>query len=266
MEETISRFKNLNLRNIDIVTNKRYKNYFKDIHKASDKKISVVYEAIQKNTGPSVLIAALLNPKSTLIISPSDHYIDDISSFTKVIKRSLKIAAKDKIVSIGIKPSSPNEHYGYIQKGTKNGSFFEVIDFKEKPNKSTAKKYFESKKYLWNSGIFICKASLLSSEFSKFEPEIFKICSESISKNKSINDKIFKESPSKSIDHALMEKTNKGAVVEATFEWSDLGSWDAIFDISKKDFDGNASYGVTNLKDSKNTLIKLDGKKTTLTE
>ena len=264
LEETILRFEKIKVNNIEIIAGKKHKKHLKNIKKISEREISIIYEPSQKNTCPSILLAALANPDSTLIISPSDHYISDITSFSSLIKKGLEIAKRNKIVSIGIKPSSPNEQYGYIQKGKKKGPFFEVLDFKEKPNKHNAKKYFRSKKYLWNSGIFICHSSLLISEISKHEPKIFDICSQAMTKNKSVITKLFNKCPPKSIDHALMEKTEAGVVIEGNLSWNDLGSWNSILEVSKKDTNRNVSNGSTHFINSKNNLVKLDGQNATI--
>ena len=179
----------------------------------------------------------------------------------EIIKKSVEKAeqlAKDGyIVTFGIKPTAPETGYGYIKSSKKNNDFsFKVDEFKEKPDKKTAEKYFKSGKYFWNAGIFMFKASTFMETLKKFAPDIYNITQEfDFTKNESIEFTKFDKMPSISIDYAVMEKAKNIINVPVDCGWNDLGSWDAIYDINSKDKEGNVKIGAVQTENCKNSLL-----------
>ena len=170
------------------------------------------------------------NPAAPLIILPADHYIGNEGEFSKILKKAAQSVA-DNIGTIGIIPTKPETGYGYIRKGEKIDGFFKVLEFKEKPDKETAQKYLTSGEYVWNSGMYIFNEKTFSSELEKYSPKIYEIYKKGY-------DKIlenFHSLPSISIDYAISEKSQKVAVFEGDFGWNDIGSFDSLTEIMKKD-------------------------------
>ena len=158
------------------------------------------------------------------------------SVFRKTLKRLKKLAEEGSIVTFGIKPTSPETGYGYIKSSKKQDEFgLKVDEFKEKPDAKTAAKYFKSKDYFWNAGIFMFKASVFMETLKKFAPEIYEITQEfNFTKDSTIEFTKFDKMPSISIDYAVMEKAENIINVPVDCGWNDLGSWDAIYDIIQK--------------------------------
>jgi len=214
----------------------------------------IILEPIGKNTAPAIAIAAikLLNSKEDplLLVLSADHLIKNIKKFHDSITIASKIAEQGKLVTLGVSPNKPEIGYGYIE--TKNSdlcSYYNITSFTEKPSLESAQKYLDSGNYYWNSGIFIFKASTYLKELEKYEPEIFNICKKSYIKSSKdldfirLNNNEFKKCPSKSIDYAVMEKTDAGVVVPFDTAWSDIGSWESLWDSKPKDSNNNVSIG-----------------------
>ncbi len=226
----------------------------------------VLAEPVAKNTAPAIVLAAKYimqnsNSDPVIIVVPSDHLIQDNKGFLSTVKKGEKLAEKGYIVTFGIQPNYPETGYGYINTSDKIDEGFLVKEFVEKPDFETAKKYLNAKTYFWNSGIFMFKASTLFEETLKHAPEIAKIAEKfDFSKNKDIPFIEFDKMPSISIDYAIMEKSNKIALVKLESDWNDLGSWQSIYDISKKDENGNVFVGHVLDKDSKNSFVYASSK------
>jgi mannose-1-phosphate guanylyltransferase/mannose-6-phosphate isomerase len=226
----------------------------------------IILEPEGKNTAPAIAIAALnlINKfkDPILIVLSADHVISDNKKFNESIESAKKIAEKGKIVSLGIRPDRPEVGYGYIEvDNSKKNNYFNIISFTEKPNLKQAKKYISSNNYFWNSGIFIFKASIYLQELNKYEPQIYSACIKSQSKIFQDLDFIridadeFKKCPDKSIDYAVMEKTDNGAVVLYEGGWSDIGSWETLWNSQSKNSDNNVINGDTILSNVKNSFI-----------
>lgn len=226
----------------------------------------VLAEPVAKNTAPAIVLAAKYimqnsNSDPVIIVVPSDHLIQDNKGFLSTVKKGEKLAEKGYIVTFGIQPNYPETGYGYINTSDKIDEGFLVKEFVEKPDFETAKKYLNAKTYFWNSGIFMFKATTLFEETLKHAPEIAKIAEKfDFSKNKDIPFIEFDKMPSISIDYAIMEKSNKIALVKLESDWNDLGSWQSIYDISKKDENGNVFVGHVLDKDSKNSFVYASSK------
>jgi len=226
----------------------------------------IILEPIGKNTAPAIAIGAmhLLNEKEDpiLLVLSADHLIDNISKFHDSIKTASKIAENGKLVALGVKPNKPEIGYGYIEvDNSVENEFNNIISFKEKPNIKVAKKYLDSGNYFWNSGIFIFRASTYLKELKKYEPEIYNVCKKSCLETSKdldfvrLNNEEFYKCTDKSIDYAVMEKTNAGVVVPLNASWNDIGSWEALWDSKSKDKNENVSEGDVILNKVYNSYI-----------
>ena len=213
----------------------------------------VLSEPISKNTAPAIVLGTkyvMENAKSdpVILVVPSDHMIKDIKGFAETIKEGEKLALEGKIVTFGIKPTYPETGYGYINSKTNK--------FVEKPNEELVKKYLEDGNYYWNGGIFMFKASVLMEEAAKCAPEIYeKLKNFDFSSSDEIPFTEYDKMPNISIDYAVMEKSDKVAMVVLKSDWNDLGSWKSIYDVSKKDKDGNVKIGHVLDEGSKNSFV-----------
>ena len=226
----------------------------------------IILEPIGKNTAPAIAIAAmnLLNEREDpiLLVLSADHLIDNNQKFLKTIRIARKIAEQGKMVAIGVQPNKPEIGYGYIEvDNSEKNEYYNIISFTEKPNLKAAKKYLNSGNHYWNSGIFIFKASVYLNELKKYEPEIFTICKKScVNPPKDLDfirldNEEFYKCPNKSIDYAVMEKINNGVVVPFDGSWSDIGSWEALWNSKIKDSNNNVSEGDVVLKKVQNSYI-----------
>ena len=222
----------------------------------------VLSEPISKNTAPAIVLATKYITETAkedpvIIVVPSDHMIKNTDAFIETIKAGEKIAEQDYIVTFGIKPTYPETGYGYINiKDDKILTGNAVNKFVEKPNTELAQRYVDDGKYYWNSGIFMFKASTLLKEASEHASDIYNLLGNfDFTKSSEIPFTEFDKMPNISIDYAIMEKSNRIALVELKSDWNDLGSWKSIYDVSNKDENGNVKIGHVIDKDSKNSLI-----------
>ena len=222
----------------------------------------VLSEPISKNTAPAIALAAKyikdkFKTDPVILVVPSDHLITDTGVFAATVKEGEKIAQMGYIVTFGIKPTYPETGYGYINvTNTEILSGVKVNKFVEKPDEKLAEEYIADGHYYWNSGIFMFKASTLLDEVKKHSPEIAKVLEEfDFSESNEIPFTIYDKMPSISIDYAVMEKSNKIALLKLESGWNDLGSWKSIYDVSEKDRDGNVKIGHVLDEGSKNSLI-----------
>ena len=224
----------------------------------------IILEPIGKNTAPAIALAALKfinnGEDPLLLVLSADHLIQNINTFHQSIKIAEKLAEKDKLVTFGIVPDKAETGYGYIKANIDNtADYYKIQSFTEKPNEEDAKKYLDSGNYLWNSGMFMFKASIYLQELEKFEPEILASCKKSCQteyKDKDfirLNNDEFRQCPEQSIDYGVMEHTEGAMVVPLDANWSDIGSWDALWNAKNKDKNGNVSEGDVILDEVKNT-------------
>ncbi len=198
---------------------------------------NVLLEPSAKNTLPAILWAALRIEEefgdSKVAVLPSDHLIEADEEYERAFKNAEKLS-EEYLVTFGIKPTRPHTGYGYIKPGKEIGGGYKVEEFKEKPDAETAKRYVESG-YYWNSGMFAFSSSLFIEEVRKNAPDVW----DAFEEGGTIED-IYERVPEVSIDYGVMERTDRAAVVPLNVRWSDLGSFDAIYDVLEKDSDGNA--------------------------
>lgn len=217
----------------------------------------VLSEPISKNTAPAIILAAkyiteISKEDPVILVVPSDHLIKDITGFVQTVKEGERLAEEGYIVTFGIKPSYPETGYGYIN----STDGIKVNKFVEKPNEELAEKYLADGHYYWNGGIFMFKASTLLEEASKCAPEIYELLKNfDFTKSSEIPFTEFDKMPNISIDYAVMEKSDKIALVQLKSDWNDLGSWKSIYDVNKKDENGNVMIGHVLDEGSKNSLV-----------
>ena len=230
----------------------------------------VITEPVGRNTAPAIALAVKFVQQTAgkksdpiILFAPSDHMVSKVKDFANAVEEGIKLAEEGYIVTFGIVPDKVDTGFGYIK--TKKDkkireitpSAFKAAEFVEKPDFETAKTYVESGKYYYNGGIFMFKASVIMKELKKYAPEIIKILKESKVTNTvpSIEYQEFKEMPDISIDYAVMENSKKIALIPLDCGWNDLGSWEAIYDVSKKDKRGNYILGNVIDIGSKNSMI-----------
>ncbi|WP_137130551.1 mannose-1-phosphate guanylyltransferase/mannose-6-phosphate isomerase [Rhizobium sp. FY34] len=227
----------------------------------------ILLEPVARNTAAAIAAAAFFlterfGEDAILQLLASDHEIDAGESYRQAIELARKTAETGKIVTFGITPTEPATGYGYIEQGDALPSgAFRVKRFVEKPPQDKAEQMLAAGGFYWNSGIFMCSASLLLSELLEFAPDVYQAAKEAVAKAKTDLDfarldyDSFARSPDISIDYAVMEKTANAAVVPSTFPWSDLGSWDAVWKLGEKDEGGNVVLGNATVVNTENSLI-----------
>lgn len=240
---------------------------------------TLILEPVGRNTAPALTLAALEsvrhNDDAMLLIMPADHVIADVTAFHTAIRNGLPEAMKGAMITFGIVPNRPETGYGYIQVGEIVGdsAVRDLCAFVEKPALSTAQQYIEDGNYLWNSGIFMLRASSWLKAIEHFNPAMFNACTQAMQEAKvdcdfvRINPSAFLKCPSDSIDYAVMEKLSTspelglhGRVVPLNAGWSDVGAWDAVWQASDKDQDGNSVHGQVMMEDSRDCLVISDSR------
>ena len=261
LEKTYERFMGImDIDNIFAITSTKHINDVRVQLSAYNKNVRVLGEPVFKNTAPAIAIAIkyILDYKGDdiVIVSPSDNLIKDDEKFRQTIEQARELAKKDYIVTLGVKPNNPAVGFGYIKKGDKIDEGFKVDVFKEKPDLKTAQEFVSNSGYFWNSGILIFRAEVFMETLKKYANEIYDIVQKFDFKNHDdIPYMTFDEFPSISIDYALLEKADNLAMVEMQSKWDDFGSWDALYNLSKKDEKGNVKIGDIIEKDCDNTMF-----------
>lgn len=229
-------------------------------------------EPIAKNTAAAISLASLFaGPQDNLLVVPSDHLIFDEDKYKESIAYAVESSNSNNLITFGIRPTYPETGFGYIEyEKNQSTNSSQVISFKEKPDLVTATSYLEKGNYLWNSGMFLFKAKNYLQELESYSPDIFITISE-VFKNKSVNENIInfstdlmQEVPSNSIDYAVMEKSKKVFVVPSEFRWSDLGSYDSLYNELDKDEDNNTKDENLYQYNSNNNLIISNNRKIAL--
>jgi mannose-1-phosphate guanylyltransferase/mannose-6-phosphate isomerase len=225
----------------------------------------VVIEPVRRDSGPAIAaataIAAARDPRAVILTLAADHIILDVEAFRATCIAGRAAAEAGRIVTFGIKPTEPKTSYGYIRPGERIGDGVHAVrQFVEKPDAATAARYV-SEGYLWNSGNFLFRADVLLSEIERLEPDIASAVKMAVAGTTDdlgflrLQPEAFMRAPQKSIDYAVMEKTDRAAVVTGHFRWSDIGSWDALFDITPRDSAGNVLQGAVVSVDSNDCVV-----------
>lgn len=215
----------------------------------------ILLEPVAKNTAPAVTLAALEalhgDPAASLLVLPADHAISDITQLHHAIRAGLELLSEHHLITFGVVPTKPETGYGYIKKGRLLGAgpASSIAAFMEKPNLASAESYLQSDAYLWNSGMFLFRAADWLAEMEKYAPDILSICRttwQTASRGAdfiTLAADIFRDCRADSIDYAIMEKTTRGAVVPLEAGWSDVGSWESVWENSGKDSHSNHLAG-----------------------
>nr|WP_228064500.1 mannose-1-phosphate guanylyltransferase/mannose-6-phosphate isomerase [Lysobacter avium] len=227
----------------------------------------IVLEPLARNTAPAIALAAMqalrTDPEATLLVMPADHLIEDEAAFRDAVGRALSLAEQDWLVAFGITPDYAETGYGYIRQGGALGTDGYGIDrFVEKPDLETAQQYLDAGDYAWNSGMFLFSARGYLDELARHAPTIVDAVERAWAKASTdldfirIDETAFAASPSDSIDYAVMEKTDRAAVVPVSCGWSDIGSWSSLWSVAEHDADGNRQEGDVISVDTTGSLVK----------
>ena len=240
---------------------------------------NIISEPFGKNTAPCIaLAAAVINKRengkpAVMAVLPADHLVMNFEAFQKTLKVADKMAkTSNTLITIGIKPLYPETGYGYIQRNAKiteidDHKIYPVKTFAEKPNLETAQRFLSSGDFYWNAGIFVWTTDTILAEFESQMAELYDLIpnlQDKIDTNEMDNEilKVYSTTKSISIDYAIMEGAKNVSVIEAEFDWSDVGSWEAVYNLSAKNKDKNVSYTENTVEiDSKNNFFHSDSKK-----
>ncbi|WP_286221825.1 mannose-1-phosphate guanylyltransferase/mannose-6-phosphate isomerase [Marinobacter apostichopi] len=235
--------------------------------------VQIILEPCGRNTAPAIALAAIQLCESSgsnnplMLVLAADHLIQNTEAFQQGVAKAIPLAEQGKLVTFGIVPSHPETGYGYIHRGTELASdCYSVDKFVEKPDLDTANAYLASGDYLWNSGMFLFSAREYLKELETHRPDILSACKAAIADASEdlhftrVNADLFAQCPAESVDYAVMEKTDKAAVVALDAGWSDIGSWSALWDVSSKDDAGNSLTGDVIARDTENTLVRADSR------
>ena len=233
---------------------------------------NIISEPFGRDTAAAVGLGAILvetkEPESVMIILPADHVIGEPKKFLKTLRVAIKAAQDtDNLVTMGIKPNRPETGYGYIEIGSKVQSLksqvYRVKRFAEKPDRKKALKFMKSGRYLWNSGMFIWRASVILEAMRKHMPSLYRGLLEiqkalGTLKEKRVIEKVYRKLDKISIDYGIMEKAKNTLVVKADYLWDDVGNWQALERISVKDKEGNIIKGEVSSLDTRDSIILCD--------
>jgi mannose-1-phosphate guanylyltransferase/mannose-6-phosphate isomerase len=232
---------------------------------------AIVLEPVARNTGPAVTAAAQMlaaqDQDALMLVLPSDHSIQDVAAFHKAVATAASAARTGRLVTFGITPERAETGYGYIKRGAPLDGIagaYAIERFVEKPDAKTAEGYLAEGKWSWNSGMFLFPARLFLDEVRRFEPAMAAAVADSVgSSNRDLDftrlaKDGFARAAAKSVDYAVMEKTDKAAVVPAALGWSDVGAWSALWEIGQKDKAGNVVVGDVIAQDTANSYLRSD--------
>jgi mannose-1-phosphate guanylyltransferase/mannose-6-phosphate isomerase len=232
-----------------------------------------ILEPVGRNTAPAVAIAAMLvaatDPDGVLLVLPADHLILKVEAFHDAVVSAARLARNGALVTFGIKPSEPAVGYGYIERGEAlSGGYggFRVSRFVEKPDRDAAIKLLESGRYAWNSGMFVLGARQYLEELGRFRPDIVEASRRAWDRRATdldflrLDAEAFAACPSDSIDYAVMERTDRAAVLPVDIGWSDVGSWTTLWEVGSKDRSGNVTRGDVHLRETENCYVRAESR------
>ncbi len=235
--------------------------------------LGILLEPVGRNTAPAVAAAAHYlkshDPEAVMLVLPADHVIEDVEAFRAAVERAGTLVAHGALATFGIVPKSPETGYGYIRRGEQVpdcGDCYKVSRFVEKPDLETAQGFLEDGGYYWNSGMFMFQAERYLAELARHRPEIAAAAEAAMNKAYRdldfcrLEEEAFSSCPSDSIDYAVMEHTRDAAVVPADIGWNDVGSWSALWEVQKRDGDGNARRGDVYLDGVSNSLVRAESR------
>lgn len=262
LQATVARVRGAEFRQPTIICNQEHRflaaEQLREIQVKPDK---IILENQGKNTAPAIAVACLLqpDPEQLMLVLPADHIIKNLDNFQQAIQQAIVKAQQGKIVTFGVKPTAADPNYGYIEHQAGR-----INKFVEKPSVVQAKEFINAGNYLWNSGMFLFKAKVMLEELERYKPGLLAACQEIVQKAQPDLDfwrldfDLIPEQDSESIDYAIMEKTNLAAVVPAELDWSDVGSWGSLYQVSPKNAEGNVLLGDVITHNIKNSYIKTE--------
>jgi mannose-1-phosphate guanylyltransferase len=275
-QETVERFSHVvPLKNVLVVTAAQYASYVREQLPGIPEE-NILSEPVRRNTAPCVAYAAYTikrrNSHAQMIVTPSDHYVGQVSTFQDIIQHGLDWLHDNpqKLLTLGITPDRPETGYGYIQTGGfLRNEIVPVLQFKEKPDLHTAIEYLQSGDYLWNSGIFLWHVDAIIDAFSRFLPEVDSLFSNLARSSSGTAEVIntYEKSPDISIDYGILERAGNIYVLSAECGWSDLGTWGSLWQQEIHDDYGNSQTPPnTRLYESRNCVIRVPAKKQVVIE
>jgi mannose-1-phosphate guanylyltransferase/mannose-6-phosphate isomerase len=254
-----------------VVTNLDYRFRVAEQLQEIGAKATIVLEPTRRDSGPAVAVATALAgrlaPDALVAVLAADHVFGDGARFAELCREAGKAAGRGAIVTFGVKPDHAATGYGYIRLGAPlldQEGVQKVAAFVEKPDAVTAQRFVEEG-YLWNSGNFVFRADIMSEELKRFEPEMWSAAEEAVAKARKdlaflvLDAESFARAPKKSIDYAIMERTDKAAVIAADVGWSDVGLWSTVWRLSERDEHGNSLRGDAVAMDSRDVLVRSNG-------
>jgi mannose-1-phosphate guanylyltransferase/mannose-6-phosphate isomerase len=241
----------------------------RELHRAGYDDATIILEPVGRNTAPAVAAAAIhvleARGDAVLLVLPADHLIRDEEAFSRAVSVAVPHAVQGRLVTFGIVPTSPATGYGYVRSGKAIGPSAKAVSaFVEKPDEATAAAYLHSGEYLWNSGMFMFTASAYIAELERHCPQVLAACRRAVAGAEDragvlrLAEVPFSESPTISIDYAVMEKTSKAAVVALDAGWSDVGDWEALWSLGSHDADDNLVSGDVIAIDVHRSLLRAD--------
>ena len=231
---------------------------------------NIIIEPVGRNTAPCIGLAALhirkRTPDDVMVVLPSDHLIADEKKFLEILGAAAEMAERgDHLVTIGIRPTAPETGYGYIEQGGRKAEIrgeevLKVRSVREKPDADQARKFLEEGGFLWNSGMFVWRTSVLLDAVRQWLPDLYRGLTRiegalGTAREAAVVDEVYRDAKSISIDYGVMEKARNALVVPGDFGWSDVGSWDSLWEVSRKDEKGNAARGRLIAVGSRNCLV-----------
>jgi mannose-1-phosphate guanylyltransferase/mannose-6-phosphate isomerase len=276
LQKTLDRLRPLgHLAEVITVTNREHYFVTRDEYEAAKLPLRhfFVLEPLPRNTAPALAVGALAalsrhGPDVMLVVLPADHLISDVEGFGQSVREAVHLVEQGYLVTFGIKPAYPETGFGYIERGDAlaGTAGFKVARFTEKPSLEAARAMLASGRYYWNSGMFCFKAQAFLDELAALTPAVHAgavQCWEAVADKGDhvhLSEEIFKTIPDISVDYAVMEKSARVAVVPASFDWSDVGSWKAVSELVAADAQGNRAQGEAMFVDSRNCYVQSGGR------
>ena len=271
LQKTIKRLEGLNHVPPLLVCNEEHRFIVAEQIRQLQKPHSGIFlEPAGRNTAPAIALAALKAVENDddplLLVLAADHVIENVDAFHEAVNEAVEHATKGKLVTFGIVANTPETGYGYIKKGEKQGKGYLVQQFVEKPNLNKAKEYINSGDYLWNSGMFLFRASRYLEELKNHRPEIFEACHRAMNVQNvdldfiRVDKSAFLACPDESVDYAVMEHTDEAIVIPMDAKWNDVGGFEALWQVQEKDECGNVLNGDVMALNTTNSLIQSENK------
>lgn len=273
IQKTVSRLTQIvPQENILILTNERYSEITLE-QLSFIKPEQIVLEPAMRNTAPCILYASMkikkMNPNAIVVVAPSDHWIEDEVQFVANLERSFQYCEhKDSLMTIGILPTFPNTGYGYIEYDKLDARpIKQVVQFREKPDYATARKFIQSRNFLWNAGIFVWNVNAVLKAYEMYNPAMYQLFDSGYHFYNTPDERNFistqyPKAENISVDYAILEKADNVFVLPATFDWNDLGTWGSLHEKLEKDANNNAVINATVvLENASDNIIRTSGKK-----